>query len=291
MELSKIFQIPHILTRKVDMAKNARPSREIARAALNCLDLTSLTGNEDENAIFELCDVAKHNRLYSVCIYPEHVETARRALKNSDIVIATVINFPHGNKRTNAEEKATPESVKADVRKAIDAGARQIDIVLAHDDFRAGDKAYPASLLKACRDACPDDVTMKVILETASFTSSHTLHQACKLAIQHGADCLKTSTGKHPSGGADLIRAAILFDEAKSALRTVGVKISGGVKTVEDCAQYIALARSIMGWNCIQPQLFRIGGSSLMGPLLDTLRYEDGAELRQDILKPAPNVR
>lgn len=278
MTLSEIFQLPDPLLRKVKMAQNARATREIARQAMDCLDLTSLTGNEDDEDIFDLCDTAINNRLSSVCVYPPYVERASRSLKYSDIITATVINFPHGNKRTLSDEKATPETVKEDVTAAIKAGARQIDIVLAHEDFRVGNRPYPLSLLKACREECSDGVTMKVILETASFESSSALREACKMAIRQNADCLKTSTGKHAAGGAKLEHAAILFDEAKMSMRSVGVKISGGVKTVEQCAQYITLARAVMGWDCIKPAIFRIGGSTLLEPLLDKLKVKEAPE-------------
>ncbi len=273
MSLAHIFNLPSELTRKVELARNARPTREAARLALDCLDLTSLSGNETTDEIFDLCDTAKHNRLYSVCLYPAFVATAQKALKSGPVVIATVINFPHGDRRTLCDEKATPQTIKEDVSAAIAAGARQIDIVLAHDLFRDGRAMQAKELLKACRMAIPQGVQMKVIIESAAFQSSLALRGACRLAIECGADCLKTSTGKHEKGGADLERAAILMDEAAKSSRHVGVKISGGVKTTQQAAQYIALARSVMGWNSIQPMAFRIGGSTLLQPLLDTLRY------------------
>lgn len=271
MTLKQTFS--EMAQRKARFAMNAPATREIARKALDCLDFTSLRGNEDDAAIFELCDTAKYNHLFSVCLYPDHVSTAARALKESGVVIATVINYPHGNKRTLSEEDASPESTARDVSRAIAQGAGQIDIVLPHEAYRAGRKNYARSLLAACKTACAGKVKMKVILETASFESLDDLGAACRFAISCGADCLKTSTGKHPNGGADLSRAAVLFDEAHRSDLT-GVKISGGITTVEQCAQYIMLARSIRGWNSINPSLFRIGGSNILKPLLNTLQYQ-----------------
>lgn len=273
---------PH-LKRKVAWAKNAVSDRETARLALDCLDLTSLKGDETKEDIFALCDRAKYNRLASVCLYPPFIEIAKRAIKDEPVTIATVVNFPYGDKRSLKDERATPETTAEDASKAVAAGASQIDIVLAHEDFRSGKSEYAEDLLKACRNACGKDVTMKVILETASFGDSNELRKACKLAIKYGADCLKTSTGQHPNGGATLGAAAILMDEAQQALKQVGVKISGGIQSGDDCAQYMTLARSIFGWNIIKPDTFRIGASGVLKPLLETLEmgHSPGSEQSQ----------
>ncbi len=257
---------------KVAMARHAVGTRETARQALDCFDLTSLTGQETDRDIFDLCDIAKNNRLASVCIYPAYVATAKKAIRDDALVIAAVINFPHGHKRTMRDDPATAETTAEDTARAVAAGARQIDIVLAHDDFRARRRHYVTDMLRACRHACGEGVTMKVILETASFKKADELRAACQLAIRAGADCLKTSTGKHPGGGATLEAASVLLDEAHRAFRPVGVKISGGIRTVDDCARYMTLARSVAEWNIVRPDSFRIGASSLLGPLLDTLK-------------------
>jgi deoxyribose-phosphate aldolase len=260
------------LKKKVEWAKNARATRETARSALTCLDLTSLTGSESREDIHELCDIARNNLIHSVCVYPEKVETAKAALLSGNIVIATVVNFPYGHRRTNSEQAATPESVRSDVSAAHRSGARQFDIVLAYDAFQEGRKNYAVSLLKACREAVPPDSTMKVILEIATYDSVPQLRAACKIAVASGADCLKSSTGKHHAGGADLERAAIIMEEAHKSLRTVGVKVSGGIRTLDQCAQYMALSRSIRGWDSIRPDLFRIGGSGVVNALLEKLQ-------------------
>lgn len=267
------FTLPATLNKKMAISRCAVMTREVAREAMSCLDLTSLKGNETDNDIFELCDVAKANRVASVCIYPDKVPVAKKSIKDGSVIVATVINFPHGDKRTLSNEIATAETTAEDVSKAVAAGAKQIDIVLSHDDFRQGKIREVTSLLQACRMSCPEGVTMKVIIETASFDDTTSLISACRLSIKQGADCLKTSTGKHKKGGATLEAAAILMNEAYRSNRKVGCKISGGV-SIENCAQYMILARAIMKkWDVIQPALFRIGASSLLNDLLDVMRY------------------
>ncbi len=268
------------LQRCIAFSSNARGSRASARQVMDCFDLTSLRGNETRDDILDVCDMAKQNSLASVCIYPNYVEPAAKFLKNSHVVVATVINFPTGLTRTLTGEVATPQSTAEDVRAAVKAGARQIDLVLPYGDFLrsnalAGQSFFRAAtcftFLKAARDACPADVTFKVILETAAFEEEDVLRKACRLAIDRGADCLKTSTGKHANGGATMESAAILLDEAQRAGRPVGCKITGGIKTNDDCARYMTLARSLRGWDAVRPDLFRIGASGLLDNLILSL--------------------
>jgi deoxyribose-phosphate aldolase len=271
MESIVVLNVSPKLKKYIEFSNNARGTRETARQAMNCFDLTSLKGDETKDDILDLCDIAEHNRLASVCIYPHHVPDTAKFLKDTGVVIATVINFPTGLTRTLSNEAATPITTAEDIKTAINAGARQIDVVLPYSQFNAGNSFSTHSILQAARDACPSHVTLKVILETASFQNEEMLRHACKIAIQRGADCLKTSTGKHPNGGATMEAAAILLDEAHNAGRRVGCKITGGVKTNDECARYITLARAVMGWNAIRPDTFRIGASSLLENLIQAL--------------------
>lgn len=262
------------LQRLVNIAGNARGTRQTARLALDCFDLTSLRGDEEKEEIYDLCDIARHNHLASVCVYPDQIRNAKAVLKDGPVRIATVINFPTGRMRTLSDIAATPETIRLDVAEALHHGARQIDIVLPLDYFREGTAASlneVKAMLRACRVACGKDVTMKVIFETAAFDNAVDLRQACKIAIGQKTDCLKTSTGKHPAGGATMEAAAILMDEAQKASHHVGCKISGGVKTNDDCARYMTLNEGIRGRNSIRPEFFRIGASSLLDQLLPVL--------------------
>ena len=259
------------ISRLVRLARYAKGTRETARLAMDCFDLTSLKGNETKEEIHDICDIALHNGLASVCVYPEHVKAAHAVLDGGQVAIATVINFSDGVHRTQSDEIATPDTVKIDIEAALKNGARQMDIVFPRHHFDKGDFLKVKEILRAARKSCGDSVTLKCIFETASFNNAQDLRTACRIAIDQNIDCLKTSTGKHPSGGATLEAAAILLQEAQMAGRPVGVKISGGVKSNEDCAQYITLARGIRGHNSITPEFFRIGASSLIKDLIVAL--------------------
>lgn len=213
------------LKQAVEFAKRAPESRRTARLAMDCLDLTSLTGEETRGDILNLCDMAHYNQLASVCIYPDKIGIAKEGLKKSPVIIATVINFPYGDHQTLSDSKVTQDTIKRDVSKAIKDGAKQIDIVLPYKSFLEGDTIPSLQFLRSCKKACAPGVTMKVIFETAAFTSdpddrTEDLRRACRLAISEGADCLKTSTGKHPEGGATLEAAAILLDERVTRRRS-----------------------------------------------------------------------
>lgn len=258
--------LPDWLQAEVDAARAAVPSKQTARTAISCMDLTSLKGDETEYDTIALCEKAKANRTFSVCIYPEHLSVARRSMRETGQDIATVINFPHGDRRTLSDEQATPETTARDTAKAIAAGATQIDIVLPYESFQKGDDDYAFSLLSACKNAC-GDTRMMTILETATFDSTDKLREACQMTILCGTDFLKTSTGKHEKGGATLETAAILLNEATNASRPVGVKIAGGA-TVDNHAGFVALAASFLdGADKIKPENFRIGASSLLDGL------------------------
>lgn len=265
------LDLPKKLQALVNLARHQKGTRETARLALDCLDYTSLSGDETISDIHELCDIARHNRVASVCVPPRYVAVAKQALKGCDVTIATVGNFDDGIHRSFSKEPATPETIKEDVKKAIADGATQFDLVFPRHDFGKGDYLKVKEKLRACRISCAEGIKMKVIFETAAFDTSRDLRAACHLAIGQQADCLKTSTGKHPLGGATLEAAAILLDEAQKAPYPVGVKISGGVRSNNDCASYITLARGIRGHNSISREFFRIGASSLLDQLIPIL--------------------
>ncbi len=277
------FYLPPDMVRKVQMAKNQSVvTPDIARLALDCLDLTSLSGKETDEDIRRICYQAITYSLPTICVFPDKVKMATQYLKGTDIIVSTVINFPYGNRRTNSDDLATIETTAEDISRAVALGAKQIDIVQPYD-ARPG---YAQDIIRAARLASPAEVTLKSILETAAYRDTDDLANAALIAISSGADCIKTSTGRHAHGGASLDAVAILLQTIKKSNRSIGIKISGGIKSAEDCAQYIALQRSFFGWNSVQPHLFRIGGSSVLESLLQNLTL-DSFQRVGDNLSPA----
>lgn len=246
--------------------------QQAARQALALMDLTSLNDDDNDTVIRELCARANTPAGHpaAVCVYPAFVSTARQALAEQGLAgkvkVATVTNFPHGE--TDVERAA------AETRAAIAAGADEVDVVFPYRALMAGDAEVGRELVEACKRECGDAV-LKVILETGELKEAGLIDRAGMLAIDGGADFLKTSTGK-VAVNATLDAAKILLTAIKASGRDVGFKAAGGVRTAEDAAAYLQLAERVMGAEWITPAHFRFGASGLLGSLLETLGVEQG---------------
>ena len=225
----------------------------MARTALACLDLTSLNDADAPADIERLCRRADgpHGATAAVCVWPRHAALARSLLPAS-IAVAAVANFPDGSSDVDRAVR--------DAETIVDAGAQEVDVVMP---WRALDAA-PA-LLAAVRRACEGSL-LKVILETGALADETLIRRACRIALDAGADFLKTSTGKvrvnATPAAARLLLQAIADDAA--ARERVGFKPAGGIRTVGDAAVYIALVREHLGAAALDPKRFRIGASSLL---------------------------
>lgn len=235
---------------------NPQEQHTAARTALACLDLTSLNDHDTAAEIVALCQRAvghdpQRGPVAAVCVWPRRVALARRLLP-PHITVAAVANFPDGS--------ADVARALRDTRQIVGAGAQEVDVVFPHRDFAAA----PA-LLQAVRAACPG-LRLKVILETGELQDPALISRACRIALNAGADFLKTSTGKTPRSAtpeaAALLLQAIAQDPQCSG--RVGFKPSGGIRTVADAALYMRLTAEHLGAEAVQPARFRIGASSLL---------------------------
>jgi deoxyribose-phosphate aldolase len=234
-----------------------------ARTALACLDLTSLADGHDaaggEAEIEALCRKAqggsgRFGTTAAVCVWPRQAALARSLLPAA-IRVAAVANFPDGSSDVLRAVRDTASIVQA--------GAQEVDVVMPYRDFAAA----PA-VLNAVRRAC-EGLTLKVILETGELKDPALIHQACRIALDNGADFLKTSTGKKPvSATPDAARLLLgAISSSATARSRVGFKPAGGIKTVADAAAYIALTQAALGPGAIGPQRFRIGASGVLADI------------------------
>lgn len=233
-------------------------TRATASRALALLDLTDLSDTCTPTRIDTLCRDARAGAVAAICVWPSFVEQGAQALAGSGIRIATVVNFPAGG-----EDVARAAD---DAAEAVRDGAGEIDLVLPYRAVLRGDEAVARDCIEAVRETCPDSL-LKVILETGELGDAETIRAAADLALAAGADFLKTSTGKSPVS-ATPEAARILLDAVRASGRPAGVKISGGLRTIEDAATYLALADRAMGPAWARPATFRLGASSLFGALL-----------------------
>lgn len=235
--------------------------RDLALRLLPLLDLTSLGEDDTPAQIAALCAAAVSARPgpAAVCVYPEHVTTARHALGEGTIRVATVVNFPEGN--------GGVERIHRETRRALAAGAEEIDMVFDYRAFLRGDVALARDGVIACREACGKDVPLKVILETGVLSDTALIHDASRIGIDAGADFLKTSTGK-AAVNATLPAAGAMLDAIQTTGSQCGLKVSGGIRTLDDAAAFLALVDARMGRDWATPRHFRIGASALFPALL-----------------------
>lgn len=228
-----------------------------ARRVLSLVDLTNLQENCTADDVIELCRRARgpYGHTAAVCVWPRFVATARQSLQGSGVLVATVVNFPHGGTDVDA--------VLAEMNQCLADGADEIDCVLPYRAFRSGDVESARRLLSAVHDEMSGRAHLKVILETGELVEDRLVVAAARLAIAEGADFIKTSTGKTPVS-ATPAAARSMLEVIAATDRPVGFKPSGGIRTLADAMIYLDLADDIMGPTWATPSTFRFGASGLL---------------------------
>ena len=253
-----------------------------ARRALLLLDLTDLGDCTTDADTDRLCEraVGPAGSVAAVCLWPRWVARAVERLDGSGVRIATVVNFPGGGDDIGA--------VVAEVAQALADGADEIDMVLPHRSFAAGRVDVAAAMIDAVRVEVAAAQRLKVILETGELVHLDVVRAATRLAIDHGADFVKSSTGKTAVSATRSAVEAMLHEIAASG-RPVGIKPSGGIRTLDDARGFLDLADAIMGDQWASPTTFRFGASGLLDVLAAIIAGTDesrAAESRADESRP-----
>lgn len=233
---------------------------ERSQQLIGLIDLTNLDDDGDQAAIDALCAMAAEHHTAAVCVWPDFVAQASAALAGTGVRVATVVNFPTGDERAFATANLAT--------RCVDNGADEIDVVLPYRAFMAGEFHRCDDVLRSARMATAGTAHLKVILETGELIDPHVIAAASGFAIDHGADFIKTSTGKSPTS-ATPAAVAIMLDAIAASDRTVGIKPSGGIRTVADAERYLGLAEERLGVGWPTPETFRFGASGLLSALLD----------------------
>jgi deoxyribose-phosphate aldolase len=241
----------------------------IARRAITLLDLTELGDDATPDDVTSLCGraVTPYGTVAAVCVWPRHVAHAVSLLPGTGVRVATVVNFPSGAEQIDA--------VIAQTTQALADRADEIDLVLPYRAFLAGDPDNAARMVDAVRGAVPSEHVLKVILETGELVDPDTIRSASRLAIDHGADFIKTSTGKTPHS-AKIAATAAMLQVIHDAGRPVGLKPSGGIRHLDDAAAFIRQADAIMGDGWATPATFRFGASGLLTALIAAIEGDEG---------------
>lgn len=234
-------------------------------------DLTTLEGMDTPGKVKALCrkawrPLAGHPELPScaaVCVYPDLVETAVAALRGSTVAVASVATaFPSG--------RAALDDKLADTRRAVAAGAGEIDMVIDRGAFLAGRYGQVFDEICRVRDAC-GDAHLKVILETGELRTYDNVRRACRIALLAGGDFLKTSTGKvTPASTMPVVMLMLeaVRDHYLETGRIVGVKAAGGIRAAKDALRYLVMVNETCGDHWLDPRYFRFGASSLLNDVL-----------------------
>jgi deoxyribose-phosphate aldolase len=239
--------------------------------ALSMLDLTTLEGKDSPGKVRQLCYKAAHlhdrhpdlPQVAAVCVYPNLVRVAKESLIGTSINVASVATgFPSGMSSMN--EKL------AEVRKVVEDGADEVDMVLSRGEFLRGNLDYVCEEITQVKNAC-ERAHLKVILETGELETLDNVRKASVLAMESGADFIKTSTGKISPAAIPVVVLTMLEairDYFHKTGRRVGMKPAGGISRAKQSIQYLVMLKETLGTSWLTPDLFRFGASSLANDIL-----------------------
>lgn len=247
------------------------------KLAVAMMDLTTLEGKDTAGKVRQLCQKALRpldsdpsvGPCGAICVYPNHVRTAKAILEGSTVRVASVATaFPSGQ---------SPLDIKLDdTRRAVDFGADEIDMVIDRGAMLVGDYAKVFDEIAATKEAC-GAAHLKVILETGELGSYDTVRKASELAIAAGADFIKTSTGKIQPAATPpvtLLMLEVIRDHYYATGRRIGMKPAGGVRTAKQALHYLVIVKETLGDAWLDPELFRFGASALLNDVLMQLEKE-----------------
>lgn len=248
--------------------------------ALAAIDLTTLSGDDTPARVKTLCAKARQPlrpavqtvlgadglTTAAVCVYHAFIGTALEALADTSIPVAVVsAGFPHGLSPLRARIMEVEESVAA--------GASEIDIVIDRSKALTGDWRGVYEEVRAFREAC-GPAHMKAIIATGDLGSLDNVAKASVVCMMAGADFIKTSTGKEAVNATPqfaLVMARMISFWLKTTGYKVGFKPAGGISKAKDALLYQAVMQEVLGAEWLEPNLFRIGASSLLADIVQQL--------------------
>jgi deoxyribose-phosphate aldolase len=245
------------------------------RLALSMIDLTTLEGKDSDGKVRRLCakalcpDPADPTlpQCAAVCVYPPFVRLAKELTRGSGVRVASVATaFPSG--------QAPLVTRLAEVVAAVADGADEIDMVIDRGAFLSGHFAEVADEIEQVKLAC-GDAHLKVILETGELETLDNVRHASLLAMRHGADFIKTSTGKIAPAATPtviLVMLEAIRDYVEETGRMVGMKPAGGIRDAKAALATLVIVKETLGDAWLTPEWFRLGASSLANDLLMQLQ-------------------
>jgi deoxyribose-phosphate aldolase len=247
--------------------------------AITCIDLTTLSGDDTPGKVHRMCAKARQPvrpdmlealgvddqriTVAAACVYPSRVKDAVQALQGTDIPVASVAaGFPAG-------QTPIPQRI-AEIEQAIEAGAREIDIVITRTHVLTGNWQALYDEVKQFRETCGEAAHMKTILATGDLATLKQVYQASLVAMMAGSDFIKTSTGKESVNATlefGLVMTRAIREYRDRTGYKVGFKPAGGISKAKQTLAWQALMKEELGTEWLMPDLFRIGASSLLTDL------------------------
>lgn len=239
--------------------------------ALNMIDLTTLEGKDTEGKVKQMCYKAAHLHdsyaglptVAAVCVYPSMVAIAKKAVEGSGIKVASVATaFPSGQSSLKVK--------LADTKLAVDNGADEVDMVISRGKFLQGEYNYVFDEIATIKAAC-GAARLKVILETGELVTYEKVRLASDIAIQAGADFIKTSTGKVSPAATMPVTLVMLYairDHFYKTGKMVGMKPAGGISKSKQALHYLVMLNEVLGEDWLNNHWFRFGASSLANDVL-----------------------
>jgi deoxyribose-phosphate aldolase len=252
--------------------------------AVTCIDLTTLAGDDTPGRVHRLAMKARRPirddivaalgladappTVGALCVYPTMVAPAVKALAGSGIPVASVATgFPAG---------LTPLPQRlAEIRYAVEEGAAEIDIVISRAHVLTQNWQALYDEVKAMREAC-GAAHLKAILATGDLKTLRNVYKASMVAMQAGADFIKTSTGKEDVNATlpvGLVMLRALRDYGERTGQRIGFKPAGGLRTAKDALTWLSLMKEELGRAWLEPELFRLGASSMLADIERQLEH------------------
>jgi deoxyribose-phosphate aldolase len=241
------------------------------RFLINCIDLTTLEGSDNKLKIGQLCGKAKSmidvkrglEGTAAVCVYPLFIAQCKELLAYTPIKVASVAGaFPAGQ---------SPLHIKiSEVRYALEEGADEIDMVISRGKFLEGNYQEVFDEIATIKHVCGEK-TLKVILETGELGNYNNIYIASQLAIEAGADFIKTSTGKisvNATPQSFLVMLDAIAEHYKETGQMVAIKPAGGIADAETAILFLKILENVLGEKWLNNRYFRIGASRLVDKLM-----------------------
>ncbi len=250
---------------------------EIMNQCLGMVDLTTLKITDTYESVQKFTE--KVNNLHfshpecshpaSICVFPNFAGTVRSTLVANDVNVTVVSGcFPASQSFLEVKVLETEMAVRN--------GADEVDIVLAHNTFLSGKFHETADEIKALRQACEGKI-LKVILETGAMKDEQMIRDAAFIAMESGADFIKTSTGKiEPAATpfAAVVMCNCIKEYYEKTGKRIGFKPAGGMSVAKDVAVYYGIVKTILGEEWLNPSLLRFGASRVANSLMSEIKKE-----------------